>query len=430
MWDPEHEAMDPPVRRRLQLSRLQDVLGRSAEHSPFYRRRFRALAIRTEAIRSLRDLPALPLTEKADLRQHFPFGMFAAGAGEPVELHCSSGTTGSSTMAGYTRRDLDTWAEVMARTLTAGGVHAGDLMHNAYGYGLFTGGLGFHYGALRVGATVLPASSGSTARQVILLRDLQATVLACTPSYALHLAEVAAEQDGAPLALRVALLGAEPWSEGMREEIQRRLRLTATDCYGLSEIIGPGVAFECVEGRGALHVNEDHFLPEVIDPRTGQPLPDGEQGELVLTTLTKEATPLLRYRTGDLTALVHDSCPCGRTLVRMARVCGRTDDMLIIRGVNVFPSDVEAVLTSIPELLPHYQVVVDRRRAMDVLEVQVEARTSLSPASSRALGRRVAAAVRDRLGLAAVVTVLPPKRLPRSEGKALRVIDRRYLKGA
>jgi len=428
MWDPEREAMPPATRRQLQLARLQEVVAGPAWRVPFYRERFRALGIPAE-IRSLGDLSRLPFTTKADLRARFPFGMFAVDPHEAVELHCSSGTTGSSTMSGYTRGDLVVWGEVMARNLVAAGVRAGDIVHNAYGYGLFTGGLGFHYGAQRVGATVLPVSSGNTVRQVRLLRELKATVLACTPSYALHLAEAVAEEDG-PLALRAGLLGAEPWSEGMRAQIQQRLRITATDCYGLSEIIGPGVAFECVEGQGALHINEDHFLPEVIDPATGELLPEGDAGELVLTTLTKEATPLLRYRTGDITALRYDPCPCGRTLVRMTRVCGRTDDMLIIRGVNVFPCDVEAVLTSIPELEPHYQLIVDRHRAMDVLEVQVETRGWIAPADGEALGRQVAEKVRDRLGLSAIVTVLPPRRLPRSEGKALRVVDRRQLDDA
>jgi phenylacetate-CoA ligase len=318
----------------------------------------------------------------------------------------------------------------MARTLAAGGVRPGDLMHNAYGYGLFTGGLGFHYGALRLGARILPISVGNTTRQVRLLRELGATVLACTPSYALHLAEVAAEEGVGPLALRVGLLGAEPWSEGMRVEIQGRLGITAVDVYGLSEIIGPGVSCECVEGSAGLHINEDHFLPEVVDPSSGEPLPDGTKGELVLTTLTKEATPALRFRTGDVTALNYEPCACGRTTVRMARVCGRVDDMLIVRGVNVFPCDVEAVLTSIPELEPHYQLIVDRRRAMDVLEVQVEARVWLPEGTDAQLSARVAGVIRERLGLGAQVTVLPPKQLPRSEGKALRVVDRRQLQEA
>jgi len=430
IWEPEHERMDRPALRRLQLERLRTVAARVYARLPFYREMFDARGLHPDAITSLDDLAQLPCTTKSDLRRLYPFGLLAVAPEEPVELHCSSGTTGSSTLVGYTRADLNTWAEVMARTLAAGGVRPGDLMHNAYGYGLFTGGLGFHYGALRLGARILPISAGNTTRQVRLLRELGATVLACTPSYALHLAEVAAEEGVGPLALRVGLLGAEPWSEGMRAEIQRRLGITAVDVYGLSEIIGPGVSCECVEGSAGLHINEDHFLPEVVDPSSGEPLPDGTKGELVLTTLTKEATPALRFRTGDITALNHEPCACGRTLVRMARVCGRVDDMLIVRGVNVFPCDVEAVLTSIPELEPHYQLIVDRRRAMDVLEVQVEARAWFPQGAHAQLSARVAGVIRERLGLGAQVTVLPPKQLPRSEGKALRVLDRRQLQEA
>ncbi len=430
IWEPERERMDRPALRRLQLERLRTVAARVYARLPFYREMFDARGLHPDAITSLDDLARLPCTTKSDLRRLYPFGLLAVAPEEPVELHCSSGTTGSSTLVGYTRADLNTWAEVMARTLAAGGVRPGDLMHNAYGYGLFTGGLGFHYGALRLGARILPISVGNTTRQVRLLRELGATVLACTPSYALHLAEVAAEEGVGPLALRVGLLGAEPWSEGMRAEIQRRLGITAVDVYGLSEIIGPGVSSECVEGSAGLHINEDHFLPEVVDPSSGEPLPEGTKGELVLTTLTKEATPALRFRTGDITALNCEPCACGRTLVRMARVCGRVDDMLIVRGVNIFPCDVEAVLTSIPELEPHYQLIVDRRRAMDVLEVQVEARAWLPEGADAQLSARVAGVIRERLGLGAQVTVLPPKRLPRSEGKALRVLDRRQLQEA
>lgn len=432
IWNPDYEQIARPALRRLQLERLRAVLARVSARVPFYRERFAAPGLRPEAITSLDDLSQLPFTTKSDLRRLYPFGLFAVAPDESVELHCSSGTTGSSTLVGYTRADLDTWSEVMARTLAAGGVRPGDLLQNAYGYGLFTGGLGFHYGALRLGARVLPISAGNTARQVRLLRDLGATVLACTPSYALHLAEVAAEEGAGagPLALRVGLLGAEPWSEGMRAEIQRRLGISAVDVYGLSEIIGPGVSCECVEGSAGLHINEDHFLPEVVDPHSGEPLPDETKGELVLTTLTKEATPLLRFRTGDITALNHEPCACGRTTVRMARVSGRVDDMLIVRGVNIFPCDVEAVLTSIPELEPHYQLIVDRRRAMDVLEVRVEARAWLPAGGDAQLSARVADIIRERLGLGAEVAVLPPKQLPRSEGKALRVLDRRQLQEA
>jgi len=427
IWDPEHECADRAALTRLQLQRLRTVTARIYARVPFYRERLDAAEVRPETITTLDDISRLPLTTKADLRRLYPFGLFAVDAGEPVEYHCSSGTTGSSTLVGYTRTDLEIWSEVMARTLAAGGARRGDLMHNAYGYGLFTGGLGFHYGALRLGARVLPVSSGHTARQVRLLRELRATVLACTPSYALHLAEVVEESGEGPLALRAGLLGAEPWSEGMRAEIQERLGIVAVDVYGLSEVMGPGVACECAEVRDGLHINEDHFLAEVVDPDTGAPVDEGQSGELVLTTLTKEASPVLRYRTGDLTALNREPCPCGRRGVRMARVRGRVDDMLVVRGVNVFPADVEAVLTAQRELAPAYQLVVDRQGAMDDLEVQVEARERLDPAAAAGLGTRVAGVIREQLGLRARVTVLPPKQLPRSEGKALRVVDRRAV---
>jgi phenylacetate-CoA ligase len=428
IWDPEHECADRAELARLQLERLRAVVARLYARVPFYRQRLAGAGLDPEAISTLEDLRRLPLTGKDDLRRLYPFGLFATDPGEPVELHCSSGTTGTATLVGYTRTDLEVWAEVMARTLAAGGVRPGDLVHNAYGYGLFTGGLGFHYGALRLGARVLPISSGQTSRQVRLLRELGATVLAATPSYALHLAEAVEEAGVGRLPLRVGLLGAEPWSEGMRAEIERRLGLAAVDVYGLSEVIGPGVACECAEGRQGLHINEDHFLAEVVDPDSGEVLPEGETGELVLSTLTKEATPLLRYRTGDLTALTREPCRCGRSFARMARVRGRVDDMLVVRGVNVFPADVEAVLTSFGELAPAYQLIVDRHRALDELEVQVEAREWVTPAAAESLGARVAVAIRDQLGLRAHITVLPPKHLPRSEGKALRVVDRRGLK--
>jgi phenylacetate-CoA ligase len=316
----------------------------------------------------------------------------------------------------------------MARCLAGSGVGRGDVIQNAFGYGLFTGGLGFHYGAQRLGAAVLPASSGNTARQVRLLREFGVTVLCCTPSYALHIAEAIDASGDRPPALRCGAFGAEPWSEAARAEIERRLGIRASDIYGLSEVIGPGVAAEC-EARDGLHVQEDHFFPEVVDPATGAPLPPGTPGELVLTTLTKEAAPLLRYRTGDVTSLDPRPCACGRTLVRMARVGGRIDDMLIVRGVNLFPSDIESVLLRIPDLTPHYQIVIDRPRALDVLRVQVESRCAL-PAESAALARRAESALRANLGLSAVVAVLPPGEIPRSEGKALRVIDRRSGRGS
>lgn len=425
IWNPDAETAGRPDLARLQDARLREVVSRVHARVPFYRERLDSAGLGPGRIRGTGDLPAIPFTTKDDLRRLYPFGLFACPREDVVELHCSSGTTGYPTAVGYTRGDIELWGEVMARSLASSGVRPGDLIQNAYGYGLFTGGLGFHYGAHRLGATVLPTSSGHTARQVRLLREFGTTVLCCTPSYALHLAEAVEESGGGTLALRCGTFGAEPWCEETRQEIERRLGLRASDFYGLSEIIGPGVAAEC-EARAGLHVQEDHFYPEIVDPATGALLPPGQKGELVLTTLTREATPLLRYRTGDITSLDPSPCPCGRTLVRMARVSGRIDDMLIIRGVNVFPSEVETVLMRIPELAPQYMLVVDRHRALDVLEVQVEMREdSMAEDAARGLTERAARALRSELGLTAEVTVLPPRTLPRSEGKAIRVLDRR-----
>ncbi len=425
IWNAAVETAERRELARVQDERVRRLVVRAYACVPFYRDRFDSAGMRPEDIRLAADLPRIPFTIKDDLRRLYPFGMFACPRDEVIELHCSSGTTGYPTAAGYTRADLETWGEVMARSLISSGVRPGDLIQNAYGYGLFTGGLGFHYGAQRLGATVLPTSSGNTVRQVRLLREFRATVLCCTPTYALHLAEAIEESPGDPVALRCGAFGAEPWCEETRREIERRLGLRASDFYGLSEVIGPGVAAEC-EARTGLHVNEDHFLAEIIDPGTGTPLPPGQRGELVLTTLTKEATPLLRYRTGDITALASEPCACGRTLARMARVSGRIDDMLIIRGVNVFPSEVEKVLLQIPELTPQFQLVVDRQQALDVLEVQVETRDAgLENDTAQALGDRAGRALRGELGLSALVTVLPPRHLPRSDGKAVRVVDRR-----
>jgi phenylacetate-CoA ligase len=412
----------------LQLARLRGLLER-AGRVPLHRDRFAAAGVRADAVRTLADLRRLPFTTKADFRDTYPFGLLAAPMDEIVRIHASSGTTGKPTVVAYTRGDLDVWTEVMARTLRAGGVGPGDVVQNAYGYGLFTGGLGFHYGAEAVGAAVIPTSGGFTDRQLLALQDLASTVLCCTPSYALHLAE-AIEEAGlrpADLRLRVGLFGAEPWTEAMREAIQARLGLMALNIYGLSEVIGPGVAVECPERRG-MHVAEDHFLPEVVDPSTLEPAPPGTTGELVFTTLTKQGMPLIRYRTRDLSSLDPEPCPCGRTLVRLARIMGRSDDMLIIRGVNVYPSQVEHALLQVPELAPHYLLVVRREHTLDTLEVQVEGQPAAMAAGESAvaaLATRVRRRLLEALGVSAAVSVVAPKTIERSAGKAKRVLDLR-----
>jgi phenylacetate-CoA ligase len=380
-------------------------------------------------VRALDDLRRLPFTTKTDFRDTYPFGLLAAPMDEIVRIHASSGTTGKPTVVAYTRRDLDVWTEVMGRTLRAGGVRPGDVVQNAYGYGLFTGGLGFHYGAELLGAAVIPVSGGFTDRQLLALQDLGSTVLCCTPSYALHLAEAIEEAGRAPgsLRLRVGFFGAEPWTEAMRSAIEKRLHLMALNIYGLSEITGPGVAVECPEREG-MHVAEDHFLPEVVDPDTLQPAPPGATGELVLTTLSKQAMPLLRYRTRDLTTLDPTPCRCGRTLVRIGRIMARSDDMLIIRGVNVYPSQVEHALLQVPELAPHYLLVVRREHTLDTLEVQVETQPGALPpgeAATVALATRVHRRLVEFLGVSAEVSIVAPKTIERSAGKAKRVLDLR-----
>ena len=377
-----------------------------------------------EDVSSLDNLSRLPLTRKVDLRDHYPFGLFAVPREQVVRIHASSGTRGKPTVVGYTRNDLDVWSEVMARTLALAGVEAGMVVHNAYGYGLFTGGLGFHMGAERVGCTVVPMSGGLSQRQVLMLEDLGGQVLCCTPSYALNIAQTLAEQGIGldRLKLKVGIFGAEPWTEGMRDALQRQLAIKALNVYGLSEIVGPGVSAECVEvGQGA-HVQEDHFLVEVIDPQSGQPVGPGVEGELVFTTLTKEALPMLRYRTGDVSSIDPSRCECGRTTARMARIRGRIDDMLIIRGVNLYPSEVERVLLSLGDVAPHYQLVVDRPESMDELTVVCEPLASMD---TDGLRLRVEYALREATGLAMLVKVLEPGGVPRSEGKAVRVIDNR-----
>jgi phenylacetate-CoA ligase len=375
-------------------------------------------------VRSLEDLNRLPFTHKSDLREHYPFGLFAVPREQVVRIHASSGTRGKPTVVGYTRNDLGVWSEVMARTLAMAGIGPGMVVHNAYGYGLFTGGLGFHMGAELLGCTVVPISGGLSQRQVLILEDLGGEVLCCTPSYALNIAQTLLEQGIGlqRLKLKVGVFGAEPWTEQLRDALERQLGIAALNVYGLSEIVGPGVSAECIEARSGAHIQEDHFLAEVIDPETGGVLEPGDQGELVFTTLTKEALPMLRYRTGDISSIDLTPCICGRTSARMARIRGRYDDMLIIRGVNLYPSEVERVLLGVADVAPHYQLVVERPGAMDELTVLCESTSSADPDGLR---REVERALREATGLSMVVQILKPGSVPRSEGKAVRVIDKR-----
>ena len=431
-WNEKCECMDAKARERLQLERLQTLVGRVCRNVPFYQRLLDQAGVTPESIKSLEDLQRIPFTVKTDLRDNYPFKLFAVPLEEIVRIHASSGTTGKPTVVGYTRNDIETWAEVMARTLVSAGTTRKDIVQNAYGYGLFTGGLGAHYGAEKVGAAVIPVSVGNTKRQIMLMKDFQTTVLCSTPSYSLFLAEVAETEEKVSirdLPLRVGVFGAEPWSDRMRKEIEEKLGIHAIDIYGLSEIIGPGVAAEC-ECQEGLHVMDDHFYPEVVDPKTGQVLGEGKTGELVVTTLTKEGIPLLRYRTRDITSLNRSPCRCGRTSARMSRLAGRSDDMLIIRGVNVFPSQIESVLLKIPEVAPHYLIYVDRIKNLDSLEVHVEVSEGIFSDEVRNLERiekRIKEEVESTLGIVVDIKLVEPRSIARSEGKAKRVIDRRQL---
>ena len=425
-WHFDREAETLPRERleRLQLKRLRATLKNAFDNVPLHRRRMQAAGLQARDIRSLEDLRHLHFTLKGDLRDHYPFGLFARPRKSLARVHASSGTTGKPTVVGYTRADIAVWSSLMARSLGCAGARPGDIVHNAYGYGLFTGGLGAHYGAERLGATVVPVSGGGTERQVALLQDFGARVLCATPSYALNIAEVA-EREGVDLragSLEIGVFGAEPWSEAMRAEIEARLGLRAVDVYGLSEIMGPGVAVEC-EAQEGLHGWEDHFLFEVIDPDTGKPLPDGASGELVITTLTKQALPMIRYRTRDITRLARERCACGRTHLRIRRITGRNDDMLIIRGVNVYPSQIEAVLVGLPGLAPHYQLVLERRGSLDQLTVEVEAASAEGVFCE--IQKHVSHHIKSRVGVTAAVVVKQPGEVPRSQGKAVRVRDLR-----
>lgn len=430
-WDKEKECMSRSDLEKLQLRRLKETVFRLYAFVPAYQQKMDEAGIKPDDIKSLDDLKKLPFTTKNDLRDNYPFGLFALPMSEVVRVHSSSGTTGKPTVVGYSKKDIDTWAELMARALTSAGASRLSVIQNAYGYGLFTGGLGVHYGAEKLGASVIPTSGGNTKRQIMLMQDFGTTVLTCTPSYALLMYEVMEEMgvSSSDLKLKAGIFGAEPWSENMRREIEKKLGINAFDIYGLSEIIGPGVAIECYCKKG-LHIAEDHFIAEIIDPETGEVLPEGAFGELVITTITKEALPIIRYRTRDLTVLNKNVCECGRTHVRMEKVLGRSDDMVIIRGVNVFPSMVEHVLLNIPGVEPYYLLVVDRKGNLDQLEVQVEVSESLFSDEIRKLeelGAAITKELESALGVSVKVRLVEPKSIERSEGKAKRVIDRRNI---
>ncbi|MDH7481324.1 MAG: phenylacetate--CoA ligase [Armatimonadota bacterium] len=429
IWNKEAECMPVEQRRELQSALLQKTVRRCYEKVPVYRKKFDEAGIKPEDIRSVDDIKYLPFTTREDLIENYPFGMFAVPMEEIVRIHSSSGTTGKPKVVGYTKNDINVWAEVMARTIGCGGAGKNDIVQNAYGYGLFTGGLGIHYGAEKIGATVIPISGGNTKRQIMVMQDFGSTMLACTPSYALYIADTAAEMgvDIRKLPLKYGIFGAEPWTDSLRKEIEEKMGIRATDIYGLSEIIGPGVSSEC-EVQNGLHVFDDHFLPEVIDPNTLEVLPPNTPGELVFTSLTKEAFPIIRYRTRDLSMLMIDPCPCGRTHFRMGRITGRTDDMLIIRGVNVFPSQIESVLLGVEGIAPHYLIVVDRVDSLDSLEVWVEVSEKVFSDEIKvleALEKRIEREIESVLGLSVAVRLKEPKTIERSEGKAKRVLDKR-----
>jgi phenylacetate-CoA ligase len=431
-FNEEFETLPRVALEALQFKRLKSVLERVYNNVPFYRNSFDSAGIKLASISSLKDLQRLPFTTKQDMRDSYPYALFAAPMEEIVRIHASSGTTGKPTVVGYTKQDIENWADLMARTLVTAGAHKGDIIHNAYGYGLFTGGLGVHNGAERLGASVIPISGGNTARQLMIMQDFGSTVITCTPSYSLFMAEEARAEglDFKNFKLRVGIFGAEPWSEAMRGEIEEKLNLTALDIYGLSEIMGPGVAQECFEGKCGLHIWEDHFIPEIINPITGEILPEGEKGELVITTITKQGIPLIRYRTRDITSITYEPCICGRTHARISRLSGRSDDMLIIRGVNVFPSQIESILVTIEGVEPHYILIVDRQENLDTLQIQVEVDERIFSDEIKilqGLSRRIEKEIKDMLGVTCSVKLVEPKTIERSEGKAKRVIDNRKL---
>ncbi len=432
IYNIDSETMPREGIEAIQLKRLQTTIERIYVTVPFYKKVFDKAGIKPSDIKSLDDLKRLPFTTKLDLRDNYPYDMFAVPMENIVRIHASSGTTGQPTVVGYTKRDIDTWARLMARCFAAAGGTRGDIIHNAFGYGLFTGGLGVHYGAEKLGASIIPVSGGNTKRQITIMQDFKPTILTGTPSYVLHLAEVADEMgiDFKNLYFKSGIFGAEPWSENMRQELEAKLHLKAIDIYGLSEVIGPGVAVECYEEQKGLHIFEDHFIVEIIDPDSGEVLPYGETGELVFTSITKEAFPVIRYRTKDITSLNPEPCICGRTHVRMNKPSGRTDDMLIIRGVNVFPSQIESVLMETKQILPHYQLVVDRKGNLDSLTVKVEIDEELFSDEIKTLQtmeQKISNDIKEYLGVSAKVMLVEPKTINRSEGKAVRVIDNRKI---
>jgi phenylacetate-CoA ligase len=430
-WEEDKECMERSELEQLQLERLQSTVNRVTTHVPFYRKKFKEMGLDPEGFDSLDDITSLPFTTKNDLRENYPYGLFAVPLRDIVRVHASSGTTGMATVVGYTKNDLQTWSSMVARILTAAGVTADDVVQIAFGYGMFTGGFGLHYGAEKLGASVIPISSGNTKRQIQIMQDFRTTAMVCTPSYALVLADTMSKMDininGMPL--KFGLFGGEPWSEEMRREIQDKLHIIATDNYGLSEVMGPGVAGECIE-RNGLHINEDHFYVEIIDPETLEPMPMGEVGEVVVTTLTKEGFPVIRYRTRDLAKLIDKPCPCGRTLRRMSRVIGRTDDMLIIKGVNVYPMQIESILFDIEGTEPHYQIIVEREGRLDRITVMVEVMENIffdQMKKQRGLVDHIKKRLAAELGIGVDVKLVQEQTLERSEGKATRVIDKRKI---
>lgn len=431
IWNEKAECMSEDDLKELQLQRLQAVVKRAYEKVPYYHKRFTDLKIEPEDIETLEDIEKLPFTSKTDLRDAYPFGMFAVDTEDIVEVHTTSGTTGKPTVSGYTEADLDLWGEVMARALTMTGVKKNDKVQNSYGYGLFTGGMGVHYGGQKIGATVIPISAGNTTRQLEIMQDFGTTVLTCTPSYGLYLAEVAEKEgiDPSKLQLKAGCFGAEMWTEEMRNKLEERLNISAQNIYGLTEVIGPGVAMECPEKNG-LHIFEDHFYPEIINPKTLNQLPEGETGELVLTTLTREGMPVIRFRTKDITALRRGVCECGRTQVKMDRITGRSDDMLKVRGVIVFPSQIEKALLKIEGLEPQYQIIVTRPKHLDELEVQVETSPALFSDEVKHIEevkKDIENRIHSEIGLRVNISLVEPQSLPRSEGKAVRVVDKRNI---